>query len=123
MFLFGLLLQLLSSIIIANVIPDPGVPESISAEPVSTTSVSIEWLPPVNKNGILTNYSIFWQAQGSFSQPLSAEVDNSTTSYIVSQLQTCVSYNFSVAASTTAGVGEPAFDISTTNIEGIFSNN
>ena len=100
---------------------DPGSPESVDILAINTTSVEVEWFPPEAKNGILGDYTIFWQAEEDqyFN---TATVDNTTTSYIISHLQSCVLYNINVTAATSAGAGEPASDYGTPQSEGKIQN-
>ena len=90
----------------------------MTTKPGSQTSVTVSWTPPVEKNGILTNYTITWQA-GAYMSSNSVVVDSNSSSYVVAGLQTCVLYNFSVAASTSIGGGEPASIDGTTELGGI----
>ena len=96
----------------------PGPPENVTTKPVSQTSVIVSWTPPVEKNGILTNYTITWQA-GADMYNNTVVVDSNSSSYTVEGLQTCLMYNFSVAASISLGGGEPASTDGTTELGGI----
>ena len=82
----------------------PDAPTALNVSSIANTSAEISWMPPVNENGIITNYTIeiFSGVQVVISQTLTA----SDLEYMATGLNPFTNYSVSVYASTSAGAGE-----------------
>lgn len=71
---------MLSSTSYNNIIPfiAPSKPREVVAIPISPNSVRVQWLQPINLNGINVKYSVHWLPDNTF---MSIEQDNQTGSH------------------------------------------
>ncbi|KAK4315465.1 hypothetical protein Pmani_013380 [Petrolisthes manimaculis] len=88
----------------------PGPPTNVLVSASTTPkSLVVEWDPPDVTNGLITNYFVTWSPDGP-SEPI---ITNETT-YTLTGLQLCTTYNISVSASTSKGSGTPSDTSGTT---------
>jgi len=92
----------------------PGEPRDVSAKPFNSSSILVQWKPPVDekKNGIIRAYQIYIQPKKTdgvhqyYSQPLRFNTGNpEVTSFNVTGLQPDTKYKVQVAALTRKGDG------------------
>ena len=85
----------------------PGPVASVSASPVSGTSVQLSWTPPLTTKGVLTSYHIEYQSATGSGISDNGEVNRpaSITSYTVTGLEENTLYHFTVSAENGAGRG------------------
>ena len=71
---------------------------------LSATTVLLSWQPPPpsSRNGLIINYVIRYSRVG---QPTSSIANTSSTQEIITGLHPYANYLFSIAATTSAGVG------------------
>nr|XP_045608573.1 phosphatidylinositol phosphatase PTPRQ-like [Procambarus clarkii] len=83
--------------------PGPPVITKITALEGSAT---VTWTPPEEANGVIVEYTITWKGQDGIVNTITT--DGSLLTTVVNDLQKCEAYNFTVAAKTEAGVGDPS---------------
>ena len=86
----------------------PSVPSAAPVFTVNTTATSIvvTWqsLPPCDRNGVITNYTIAYKMEGGSFIEIVVDAANRTT--VVTPLTPFTSYTIKMAASTSVGRGE-----------------
>ncbi|XP_065208503.1 neuroglian-like [Planococcus citri] len=90
-------------------VPDPV--ESLEATPLGSTALSLIWKPPLNTNGNLTGYKIYYQTvSGDELGPLQERIPQITnpnqTRVRLSDLEPDTDYTIIIQATTNAGEGE-----------------
>lgn len=86
----------------------PSAPQDVKAIPASSSKIIISWLPPTNRNGIVTGYTFYQTVleggrdEGTHKRNLGAHVE----SYETQRLQESATYQFWITASTKSGEGE-----------------
>jgi titin len=86
----------------------PGSP-TLSANPSSSTSVSLSWIPPSNDGGsAIIGYKIEYANNTSQYVVLVANTGNLQTGYIHSKLVTGTTYSYRVTAINSIGAGNPS---------------
>ena len=84
--------------------PAPSAPtQNVSVDNTTSVSITISWEPPADEqqNGIIINYVVRVAVEGG-----TATYFNSTTTYIViTSLRPYTTYEYSIAAETSAGMG------------------
>ena len=82
----------------------PSAPaQNVSVDNTTSESITLSWEPPVDEqqNGIIINYVVRVAVEGG-----TATYFNSTTTYIViASLRPYTTYEYSIAAETSAGMG------------------
>jgi protein sidekick len=93
----------------------PGPVESTRGEPLSPTSLLVVWSSPVSSNGIIVGYEVTYALLGgSDSEETSVNISSEVRNLTIVDLTPSTSYRVSVAARTSAGVGEStSIDLST----------
>ena len=86
-------------------------PQSLTVVALSPTSLNVSWqpVPAIDRNGIITQYTVDFDPVQTFGGQLmnaSMVVDASESYVILEGLQEYVEYNVTVRASTVAGDGE-----------------
>lgn len=87
-------------ILIAVLVPQS--PSSISAIPLSSTSILVKWKPPDIIKEPIVNYKLYYIKAGSTEEH---EILTNTTSYELRSLDKFTNYTFWVAALNRNGVG------------------
>lgn len=91
-----------------RIITVPGSP-TLTATPLSSTSISISWTPPASDGGsAITGYKIEYANGTSTYKILVTNTGNTQTSYIHSGLSTGASYTYRVTAINSIGAGNPS---------------
>ena len=80
----------------------PGEPQSLETVSVNSSSVTLQWSPPVTPNGIITQYSLQCNTTAV------ANTTNDVLVYTVSGLSSETVYVLQVRAYTGAGAGLPS---------------
>nr|XP_049692182.1 Down syndrome cell adhesion molecule-like protein Dscam2 [Helicoverpa armigera] len=89
----------------------PSAPEKIKALAYSSDSVLVSWLPPLNPNGIISHYTVYYREAGrlgkhsSFTVPADKKGDTELM-FQVRNLMENQLYEFWVSATTGSGEGE-----------------
>ena len=81
----------------------PGTPSQITSTP---TSIELSWtnIECLQRNGIITNFTIRYRQQGS-TQDMTVNTQTAATSFNVTGLLAFTTYTFSVAGSNSVGMG------------------
>lgn len=101
----------------------PGPPSNVHAVPVSIKTIRVLWDPPIEPNGIITAYRLFYSK--AISDPLVTNADKVTevsiagnyTSKILAKLESITEYFFWVKASTSVGFGNASVVVRQTTME------
>ena len=80
----------------------PNEPQSLEEVSVSSSSVTLQWRPPVTPNGIITQYSL------QYNTTAVANITNNVLMYTVSGLSPEIVYVLQVRAHTSVGAGPPS---------------
>ncbi|XP_065833912.1 cell adhesion molecule DSCAM-like isoform X2 [Oscarella lobularis] len=93
----------------------PSAPRRLAVTGNSTTTVSLEWIAPATSRGIITQYTVFYSGNKTysglgkkmetFSAKSSQDVRPPLTAYTVNRLAPNTEWIFSVTASTAGGMG------------------
>ena len=90
-------------------------PGSLQGYNTSSTSIKVTWQSPaaVNQNGILTGFTVYYQAVGgAFTNgTVQQKVVGNVSEVELTGLEIYVEYNINVTASTAAGEGPPSVSI------------
>lgn len=83
-------------------------PTNPAASVISSTEISVTWgiVNPIDQNGIITTYEVFYQPQETFGGaigPLVEVVTVPTQSVVLTQLEEYVVYSIGIRAFTAAG--------------------
>ena len=81
----------------------PSIPRNLTVQVVSNTTISFNWLPPENENGIIIEYGVRMKEQG-----LNKKMKNffgEETFFTFNSLKPYTKYIFRVRARTSAGWG------------------
>ena len=98
--------------------PD-GAPQAVTVTPESSTNLSVSWdpVPPLNKNGVITEYEIRYN-QSTFSEEVSfVTVPADSSQLVLVGLEEYVNYTVSVRAYTSVGEGPFSSNITATTLE------
>ncbi|XP_074633719.1 cell adhesion molecule DSCAML1-like isoform X3 [Acropora palmata] len=106
----------------------PGPPSNVHAVPVSIKTIRVLWDPPIEPNGIIIAYRLFYSK--AISDPLVTNADKVTevsiagnyTSKILAKLESITEYFFWVKASTSVGFGNASVVVRQTTMEKIKAN-
>lgn len=80
----------------------PGSPVNVKAVPVSSTSITVSWDPPLEEQEPITKYSVSYYKMGDTREQ---EHEMTDTSYTLSDLHKFSEYSFRVVAHNTNGAG------------------
>ena len=83
-------------------------PGPVTGRNVSSSSLEVSWSPPpqADRNGIITNYTVYYRVKGSDASPIkSVQTGSSANQINVTGLSIYTEYSISVSASTSAGEG------------------
>ena len=80
----------------------PSEPQSLETVSVNSISVTLQWSPPVNPNGIITQYSF------QYNTTAVANTSNNVLIYTVNGLSPETVYVLQVRAYTSEGAGSPS---------------
>lgn len=90
----------------------PGPPSRVQAIPVSRQTIRVLWDPPLEPNGIITTYILYYSKTATSDSLLTnsdkmmeARISRNTTSKYLPGLESDTEYYFWVKASTSIGVG------------------
>ena len=72
---------------------------------IANTTVSLSWMPPEMRNGIITQYQLLYWRSNSSSDFTSLNITNDTLTYAVTGLTNDTEYVFRVRAFTVVGHG------------------
>ena len=72
---------------------------------VTSSTVSLSWMPPNITNGIITQYQLQYRRSDSSSYIISLNITNDTLTYVVTGLTSDTEYVFRVRAFTVVGHG------------------
>ena len=89
----------------------PTAPTSLTVDDVNNTAVTLSWMPPNIRNGIITQYEL--QYRRSSDSMYISFINSSVLTATVTALLPSTDYQFRVAASTVVGQG-PYTEISQT---------
>jgi len=64
----------------------PGIVEIVGVASLSTTSANVIWIPPVQRNGIITKYEVIYSVYGDNNNIISDTVASDDTSFIITDL-------------------------------------
>ncbi|XP_055385270.1 cell adhesion molecule Dscam2 isoform X2 [Condylostylus longicornis] len=94
----------------------PDAPGAIKAAALTADSILVSWLPPHNRNGIITHYTVYSREAGRKGQPKShmirVDEDGYPVTFEARGLVENQMYEFWVSASTSVGEGEPTSVVS-----------
>ena len=107
-----------------SILTDTAVPAiaplNVMSQILSSMSIYVTWeeVPPIDRNGIITEYEVLYVPLETFDEAISADVVNTTDlSYLLVNLQEYVSYNISVRAYTSVGSGPYSVPITNQTLE------
>ena len=80
----------------------PSEPQSLETISINSSSVTLQWRPPVTPNGIITQYSF------QYNTTAVANTTNNVLMYTVSGLSPDTVYVLQVRAHTSVGAGPPS---------------
>ncbi|XP_043909993.1 receptor-type tyrosine-protein phosphatase S-like isoform X4 [Protopterus annectens] len=104
-----------------------GYPQILQYSNVSTTSISISWLPPVmaERNGVIIQYSVTYKEANSPSYPTEVAVPSSENSHVLNGLKSSTLYDIKIRAHTSKGPGpySPAVQYHTLPLDQGFPKN
>ncbi|XP_035993338.1 protein sidekick-1 isoform X2 [Fundulus heteroclitus] len=83
----------------------PGPVRHLSFTEILDTSLRVSWAEPLDKNGIITGYMLWWEAPSVKSSRVDRSLSNSTLQYQLTGLTSTTAYTIQVAARTGAGQG------------------
>eukprot|EP00731_Ephydatia_muelleri_P037955 Em0610g2a len=86
-------------------------PPNVQTQNVTSTSVTVIWEPPKNPNGRLLGYEVSYAPNGG-----SVNVQNTTT-WKLTDMKPCTTYNIFVRAKTMAGFGEKSIPVTITTLQ------
>ncbi|XP_055715988.1 cell adhesion molecule Dscam2 isoform X2 [Phlebotomus papatasi] len=90
-------------------VPDP--PANVKAAALTADSILISWLPPIHKNGIITNYNVYCREAGRKGQAknhlVRVDENGNPMTFEARNLHENQMYEFWVSATTGSGEGEP----------------
>ena len=81
---------------------------------VTSTSVTVIWEPPENPNGRLLGYEVSYAPNGG--SLIAVDVQNTTT-WKLTDMKPCTTYNIFVRAKTMAGFGEKSIPVTITTLQ------
>ena len=98
-------------------------PDNVIALSSSSTTITVSWdiVPPIDQNGIITMYEVFYQPLETFGGvigTLTRNVSAPDMSVVLTNLQEFVNYNISVRAYTSVGEGLYSGDFTVQTQEG-----
>ena len=100
------------------VVDHPSSPAILSLDPITPGQLSLTWSQPYSPPTVLLSYIVTITQMdpngGSFGQPLSVVVENSTTYIFTPAVQSCNEYSFTVQAENLAGTSEYSEAVSET---------
>lgn len=91
----------------------PEAPIAIKALVMSGESILVSWRPPIQPNGVISQYTVYTKADN-VEEPVSHKVLPSQLTYEAKGLDTQHRYDFWVTASTNIGEGEASKIVSLT---------
>ena len=74
---------------------------------MSAESILVSWRPPIQPNGVISQYIVYTKADDS-EQPISQKVPPNQFTHEATKLSDKVRYDFWVTASTNIGEGQPS---------------
>ena len=95
-------------------------PVNVTPKVLSSTSIMVYWdeVPPIDRNGIVTVYEVFYEPLEKFGGAImSMTVNTTNTSTTLSGLEEFVEYNISVRAYTSEGPGPYSEEITVMTLE------
>ena len=92
-------------------------PQNFVSETISSTSIQLSWERPSTPNGIITHYSLMYNAVDG---PSSDPILFSDTIFTVNNLNEYTEYVFRIAAATSAGLGPVTVTSSRTAEDGMY---
>lgn len=84
----------------------PGRPAGIKALPINNSSITVSWQPPLDPNGIIISYNLYYSNTSAAAQETRLEISPNKTSFVLGDLESRVEYWVRVSASTRMGEGE-----------------
>ncbi|XP_023218239.1 neogenin-like isoform X2 [Centruroides sculpturatus] len=97
----------------------PGPPLELSAQPLSATSILVQWHPPVILNGPIQQYKLYYMEVGTSEEH---EVITSEPKYILQGLKKYAEYSFWVIAENQNGPGQSTDEVAATTYQDIPSD-
>ncbi|XP_014672023.1 PREDICTED: receptor-type tyrosine-protein phosphatase S-like isoform X2 [Priapulus caudatus] len=100
----------------------PSQPQYLNAESENSTAVLLSWMAPMQKNGILLYYNIMCSYNNGSEQLINVDLnatEDCDLEYLFSDLEPCVTYSFTVAATTCAGIGKASDTVVSTTYSAI----
>ena len=84
----------------------PSPPRKLIGGNTDITSVVVQWLPPLNPNGIINAYTVYYSRGPSFNQSTASSLvfNSNVTTQPVKGLKSNTQYTFTVVASNTANM-------------------
>ena len=86
----------------------PSAPPSLQIVSLTSSQVVLTWLEPVDKNGVLLGYEVYYRSTGSQSD---STLTTNDTRILVDDLDSGTNYTASVAARTAYGTGLKSYTI------------
>ncbi|XP_058804461.1 cell adhesion molecule Dscam2 isoform X16 [Phymastichus coffea] len=85
----------------------PEAPTAIKALVMSADSILVSWRPPIQPNGVISQYTVYTRANNT-EQPISQKIAPTQLTHEMSGLDEKRKYDFWVTASTNIGEGQPS---------------
>ena len=92
-------------------------PQNVTAVAISSNEIWVAWeeVPPIDQNGIIFTYEVFYYPWETFGGALMSEAINTSNKFIaLDSLHPFMDYTILVRAFTSAGAGPVGTDIATT---------
>ncbi|XP_066294310.1 tenascin-X-like isoform X3 [Branchiostoma lanceolatum] len=102
----------------------PSSPFGLNAYALDTTSVSVSWQIPLDPNGVIEGYNLYYEAAGSEDEELMqvGPEEGVDSPYVLSGLQPYTLYSLEIAAVTGGGEGDRSDQLKVQTLEGVPSN-
>ncbi|XP_078687345.1 usherin-like isoform X3 [Branchiostoma floridae x Branchiostoma belcheri] len=99
----------------------PSSPFGLNAFPLDTTSVSVSWQIPLDPNGVIEGYNLYYEAAGSDDEELIqvGPEEGVDSPYVLSGLQPYTLYSLEIAGVTGGGEGDRSDQVKVQTLEGV----